>query len=502
MRHKSSETIERLEKLHNSKITPASIHDFGFPECGALPDFFSLCIDWNVDYAWDHLCEWLKQVPSTDLAWLDCELRERAGMLGIYSVSFDRKVPLMVRCLMTCHPSGKVREKAIRSLKNNDSGEELPFLLLRLNDWARPVQAIATNLLKERLKRESYTGHFLHCIYLVDRLRECWRHSHQAMVKEIYDYIARGDAADVLRVIEQGDRHASVAAFNLFESVCPDDRQELVQSALRSVHPRLHLKCTSKIDVLGDTEFRAVLPLLLQARPPLRAATIRSYCRRFPANQVNFLKSMLLDSGASVRDAVVWILRKFDDGFDAGQYYREILRKNLSVSAIIALGQFGDKSDSDLLYTLLEGDNTHRVRKAALQSLVHLDVEGSVDLLFQYLPQQGFAKLTTKLLTNRVVAADWPRLVEIYTKGNEIVRRSVKNLLQHLPDEDRAFALMHLSLSFCEFTDKLNKFLQTSNFYCARDARKKEMISLYDGNKATFAGEVRSSLELLFKGWR
>ena len=82
------------------------------------------------------------------------------------------------------------------------------------------------------------------------------------------------------------------------------------------------------------------------------------------------------------------------------------------------------------------------------------------------------------------------------------VQRSVKNLLQYLPDEDRAFALMHLSLSFTEFTNELNIFLQTSNFYSARDARKKEMISLYDSHKAKFAGEVRSSLELLFKAWR
>ncbi|NQZ57828.1 MAG: hypothetical protein HRT88_10250, partial [Lentisphaeraceae bacterium] len=50
MRHKSTETTLHLEELGNNKVTSQAIADFGFPECGAIPDFFSLCIGWDVDY--------------------------------------------------------------------------------------------------------------------------------------------------------------------------------------------------------------------------------------------------------------------------------------------------------------------------------------------------------------------------------------------------------------------------------------------------------------------
>ena len=162
MRYKSEETNKLLKELETSGASPKLIRELGFRECCAIPDFFYLCCHWNnahsrlrfrklfqkgpaVDnsHSWVHLCNWLQNVPPVDLAWLDSEFRTRSHMLGLYSLKFDKDAPLMVRCLMSFAYSGQVREEALRSLASEPSGEELPFLLLRLNDWAGPVQVLA-----------------------------------------------------------------------------------------------------------------------------------------------------------------------------------------------------------------------------------------------------------------------------------------------------------------------------------------------------------------------
>lgn len=44
--------------------------------------------------------------------------------------------------IATCHRSGFIREKAVVTLAECHSGTELPFLLVRLNDWIPQVRRI------------------------------------------------------------------------------------------------------------------------------------------------------------------------------------------------------------------------------------------------------------------------------------------------------------------------------------------------------------------------
>ena len=521
MRYKSEDTKKLLEKLQKLGPELELINELGFRECGAIPDFFSLCCHWNKNHpwthfcnlflkssavdnshSWTHLCNWLQKVPEVDLAWLDCEFRTRSRLLGLYDLKLNKDAPLMVRCLMSFACSGRTREAALKSLGNEFSGEELPYLLLRLNDWAGPVQDVAYKLVEDRLQRDEYVDFFILNLFLLDRLKQCLRGPHREFVSKVYDRIASCEPAEILKVIEVGARYAASAAFTLYEQVFPNELTSLVQSALRSTHPRLYLKCSSKIDALTNDDFMAVFPLLLQSRPPLRASATLSFCKRFPDEQIDFLKEMLLDQGAFVRDTVVWKLRKLDEGFDVALFYRESLKSKLSISGVIALGQFGNLSDSDFFYVILKGDYTRKLQKAALESLVRVGVEQSVDLLFDYIGEEGFSKISRKLLAPRITSNEKERLLEAYINGNEIARRSVKDLLQYLPDEDQALCLMKLALRFPEFITILCCFLVSSNFYCARDAKKQEMVAMYDHNTELFDTETKKGLEFIFKRWR
>jgi hypothetical protein len=501
MRYKTEETNQLLKKLHKLGPEPQYISELGFRECGAIPDFFALCVNWNQDYTWNHLCKWLQQIPIADLAWLDCEFRGRTYMLG-YEFSFDSELPLQPRCLISCVRNGHQREKALCSLKHEYSGEELPFLLLRLNDWVTPVQRIAAELVRNRLKRDGYVGHFLKNIFLIERLKDCLRGTHSSIINSIYEYIANGDPNRILKVVKEEERHATCAAFNLYEETFPDNVKALVQASLKSSHPRLHLKCSSKIEALNNVNFMDVLPLLLNSRPPLRAAATLSFCKRFPDQQLDFLKGMLLDSGAFVRDTAVWKLKKEEADFDVAQFYRDSLNAEVSVSAIIALGQFGSLTDNIIFRDFLTGVFSRKIKKAALESLIRIEVEDSTDLLFHYLPEEGFSKITTKLLASRITANDKDRLLELYINGSAQTRRKVIKLLTYLPDEEEGLVLMKLAVRYPEITIELLRFLRTSSFYCARITKKQELLALYDDNLECFDTDTQKILDFLFKGWR
>ncbi len=54
--------------------------------------------------------------------------------------------------LASFHKSGYVRETATQQLALQRTGEELPFLLIRLNDWVSEVREVATKAVRARLE--------------------------------------------------------------------------------------------------------------------------------------------------------------------------------------------------------------------------------------------------------------------------------------------------------------------------------------------------------------
>ena len=502
MRHKTKETIELISKLLRVGPDQELIKEFGFRECGAIPNFFSMCLNWQDENAWSHLNEWVKTIQVKDLVWLDCAFRLRSYIAGFIDCKLNSQSPFMIRCLMTFHANGKEREKALRDIGQVFTGEELPFILLRLNDWASPVQSIAKKLVRERIKREKYSQYFLRDVYLVDRLKDCWRWSHEKILNEINLYIAKGNPHGILKVIEEGERHASVAAFNLYEKVFPNDLKNLVLSSLKSSHVRLHLKCSSKIEFLEDDCFIENLEFLFSSRPPLRVAAIRSYCNRFPEKKIDFLKGMLEDSSFCVREFSVWSLKQVDESFNAGEFYRQVLKSSLTITGLKALGYYGNSFDIEFLKKVFREQNSIKLKKSALESLVRLGYKSSKKLLFEYLGVNDYSKLTKKLLTPKITSEDSERFYELLVNGNELAKKDTETLIQFLPDVEHGFLLMKLALRFEEYRDQFCKFLGESNFYCTHQRNKSLIIKQYEDNKELFNEKQQRSIDFIFKYWR
>ncbi|MEL6616374.1 MAG: hypothetical protein AAFQ43_11580, partial [Bacteroidota bacterium] len=107
----------------------------------------------------------LDAVPVVDLPSLEQRVRHHLRYAYRASQSAraltrrpSRRGPFVTLALASFHPDGYVREVAVRRLGQNESGRELPFLLLRLDDWVAPIQGLAVDLLNRRLTADFVSG--------------------------------------------------------------------------------------------------------------------------------------------------------------------------------------------------------------------------------------------------------------------------------------------------------------------------------------------------------
>lgn len=95
--------------------------------------------------------------------------------------------------LAMCHPSGYVRAEAIRRSVSFGDGREIPFLLLRANDWVLPVRDLAQATLRTQLRPERLRD-LIRALPLIEQMRGWGRLGNRRIMDEI-DAIFCGEQA-------------------------------------------------------------------------------------------------------------------------------------------------------------------------------------------------------------------------------------------------------------------------------------------------------------------
>ena len=114
------------------------------------------------------LSELTRVLGPAELPWLDQVMREHSPYRWSYPSAWAELKPGQLKCLKrfgtesvlalgmaSLHFSGNVRDEALRKLSDVQDGTELPFLLMRLNDWVQEVRHTAHLLVRERLTTKS-----------------------------------------------------------------------------------------------------------------------------------------------------------------------------------------------------------------------------------------------------------------------------------------------------------------------------------------------------------
>ncbi|HJQ82021.1 MAG TPA: HEAT repeat domain-containing protein [Lacipirellulaceae bacterium] len=288
--------------------------------------------------------------------------------------------------VLSFHPSGYVREEAIRRLAAIRDGSEVPFLLIRLNDWVQPVRAASHAAVTDRLQRPEVSSFFKN-LDLVFRLKQRGRHDHSSVIQTVARRLAEPEfAKHAMDALCSRSRFVRRHAYRTLVSTHSENRPRFIMLSLQSDDGVLRLWATRDAkSLLSDKQLQGELPKLLNdSFMPVRREALNCIMHRFPDEVKDALIAAIFDSSPAVRDFARFHLRKLD-GFDPAEAYRQGLRStDTQLVAILGIGEAGRAEDAGLVLPYLSS-NRSKIRAAAIRSLAKLDEAHSADLLWEAL---------------------------------------------------------------------------------------------------------------------
>ena len=330
--------------------------------------------------------------------------------------------------LVSFHFSGYVREAAVQELASQRTGRELPFLLIRLNDWVAQVRAAAECAVRQRLSPE-YAPHFLANISLVLRLRECGR-LEKELVDDVFALLKRPECKEALLAC-MASEHRTIRriSFQLFIEANPATAANTIHYMMADPDAVLRLLAVRHIlpSITPDELPSVIEPMLKDRFMPVRREALWALAAKRPDAAKEPIRRALLDSHVSMRDTARHYL-ELADVADVRAFYTEALRSGAEssvLSALCGLGENGKASDVCLLFDHLVSPRT-KIRSAAVYALGRLDAAGNLNTLV------GFLSDTKSSVSRQAMKALIPMAREIALEDLEkLVVSSANHHVKH-----------------------------------------------------------------------
>ncbi len=339
-------------KIRTAKVLYQYVISLNILELSKLDNLFRerTSLDWSYD--------WRNESPE-NLLLPDMTEEEKLIILGICSF----------------HPNGYFREKAINLLNLNSSGKELPYLLIRCNDWVTEVRETAKEYVLIRLTNK-YVNHIVSNLPLIFKLKNTKRHD-ISVFEKVVQILSQKES---LPFLEEGTKsNFSKIRYFCYQMIIYSNlvTKEILLNYFKlekEPHPRLLLFN----EIIGDisvNEFNEYYPDLKKDKfPMIRAKVLEKYYSFFPGESVFELESALLDKSGTIRSIARFLLKKQNITDFTSFYIRMINSNQFLRGALMGLGEVGKKEHVDLIVPFL-GNSSVSIVKAAIYALLLLDGE-------------------------------------------------------------------------------------------------------------------------------
>jgi hypothetical protein len=375
------------------------------------------------------VASWLASADSAELVWLEEHSRSLRTSWPLdhwraldadaleSCLPRDPSARFALQALASFHPSGYVRERALGWLEPGGDGAELPYLLLRLNDWALPVQRRAFRLVRARIQPQ-YASHFSRWLVLIERTRAARRNDLSNIVQWACGLLVSEAGQGALEArFDAPDRRLRLAALQLASARLTGARGEA--AIVRALRDRdLGIRAWAARRACDARRFE-----LLPALDDDPCGRIRLWALRLhgetsdEAAAIPRLEAALLDRAPSVRGAARFYLSQLRPGYAFAASYRRTLEEasvdmKQRAIAIAGLGETGDRDDAALLAFEIASSSA-RVAKAALRACARLAPSECLGEITTAVEDRrpGVARLARRLLEGRPPSAariaDW-----------------------------------------------------------------------------------------------
>ncbi len=338
-----------------------------------------------------------------------------SGLRGLDRFGPDRTAQDL---LATCHPSGYVREAALRAVAVLEDGTELPFLVLRLNDWVVPVRRLAAELAVQRAT-PSRAHQLVSVLPLLLRLRSLGREDHGPVLGTMLAALRFPEAREaLLRALQSEDRALRCAAFTVAMETQGMDPERLLRAGLADPDQAIHREAArALVPLLPEDSLDAVLAMLdRDALPEVRLLALETRLARRPDSAETRLLAALTDGSGRVRLFCQHYVRVRMGQDPAAAYRRGIVRGGANLAeALLGLGETGQESDAAQVRPFLSHSRP-RVRAAAVGALDRLAKEPPLSAFLLALEEESPAvsRAARAALSRRASVVSLDALREMY----------------------------------------------------------------------------------------
>lgn len=274
--------------------------------------------------------------------------------------------------LLSRHSSGYVRHKAVKLLSNLSDGRELPFLLVRQNDWVDAVAQKAKLAVKERI-HDQYAVHLSTYLPVIAHLSVCSRQDHSHLIKEVFTLLVADRYAQLLSdVFATTPRHLQRFLMQQCLSLKGKHQERFLAASMKSLDPVIcSWGCRQACHVYsGEKLYQFLVDLTSHCFVVVRKEAMQEVARHFPTRGQSLWRQSILDANRSIRElARYWAMQQGMTDQDIREVYRSHLGSPIhALSALSGLSEMVREQDVSIFYDYLNHPKS-RFRQVAVCGL-------------------------------------------------------------------------------------------------------------------------------------
>lgn len=391
------------------------------------------------------------------------------------------------------HPSGFVREEAIRRLGARHDGSELPVLLLRVNDWVPQVRRAARARLAERID-VAYADHWVRWLGLWERLSYAGRDDHSAVLGWARTLLRQAEALPALeRGMHGDDPYVRRRCHALALENAASDARALFARGLEHRDP-----------IVRAWSIRQALPLVDRALIATALRDRSAMVRREGLEQMLALdpsfdaREALFDRSPAIREIAQRHLR--GRGVDVATLYRSA---RPSPASLLGLGETGTPEDVGMVEDALLSSRV-AMREAATRALDRLAGKDHIDDFLAQLEDAPRVRRAAARALERHGVGDRHDRLERIARDRPESRSATLPLLGRIPRWQAIVRLVRIAGVTADALRQIDGWLWRYNRgFSAPSVEELATLERAVGEHATALGDARvRELRAIVATWR
>ncbi len=286
--------------------------------------------------------------------------------------------------LLSRHTRGYVRHKAVKLLSNLSDGHELPFLLVRQNDWVEAVAKEARLAVDQRIN-ERYASHLARQLPLIAHLLVYSRHDHSHLVQQVFTLLVDDKYTSLLdEVFATAPRHLQRFLMQQCISIPGAHQAKFLEACLKSSDPVIcSWGCSQACRVYSEVKLYSFLEsLTTHPFVVVRKVAMQEIARLFPDRDPALWRRSLLDFNQGIRElARYWAMQQGMTAQDIHEVYRTHLNSSIpSLAALQGLQEVGREEDASIFRQYLRHPHP-AYRQTAVRGFCKFPTEAILELV-------------------------------------------------------------------------------------------------------------------------